>query len=79
MTAYDPDLYAYDEDGNPEPHGGLPKEEPECGFCNDSGCAECDPSPEAYAARDAAYHRRLAEFEAAVARGEAQYDTEAPF
>lgn len=35
---YDPDYYDFDEDGNPEFHGhGPPKEEPDCGACNDRG------------------------------------------
>lgn len=62
-----------DDDGRPA------KEEPDCGFCNDSGCPECDPSPQARQDRMDRFDAERAAFAAAVERGEAHYADESPF
>lgn len=74
----DPDEWSWDADGHPE-YVGPPKEEPDCGACNDGGCPECQPTPEEHAAMLLRHQQLRAEFDAAVRRGEARYDTEAPF
>lgn len=52
---YDPDCCRFDDEGNPEVCAGPPREEPDCGGCNDSRtvpglflpvrpCPSCSPT-----------------------------------